>query len=106
MINKDTIDAVVKKLVEVYSPLGIYLFGSYAWGKPNEDSDLDILVIIKDSLDKPHKRIVKGLKSLRSLRIPKDLIVSTKNEFEISSSDKATLFYKIKEEGQKLYEPI
>ena len=104
MIKKDTIDIVITRLVNVYAPIGIYLFGSYAWGKPNEDSDLDLLVIIKESLDKPHKRVIKGLKSLRDLRIPKDLIISTENEFEKSSSYKASIFYKIKEEGKKLYE--
>ncbi len=106
MIKEDTIKTVVQRLVETYSPLGIYLFGSYAWGNPNEDSDLDLLVIVNDSNDKSYRRAVKGFKSLRGLGVPKDLIVSTKEEFDKYSSDKTSIFHKIKEEGRKLYEPI
>ena len=104
MIKEDTIKTVVKRLVEAYSPVGIYLFGSYAWGEPNEDSDIDLLIIVKESEEKPHRRAIKGLKLLRDLRIPKDLIVSTKKEFETYSSNESNFFYKIKEEGKKLYE--
>jgi uncharacterized protein len=103
MIKTDTIEAVVKRLVEVYSPVEIYLFGSYAWGNPNEDSDLDLLIIVQESEDKPHRRAVKGFKSLRDLRVPKDLIVSTKMEFDTLSSDKSSFLYKIRVEGKKLY---
>jgi predicted nucleotidyltransferase len=104
MIKEDTIKIVVQRLVDAYSPLAIYLFGSYAWGNPTEDSDLDLLVIVNESDDKTYRRAVKGFTSLRGLRVPKDLIVSTKNEFEAFSSDKLSIFYKIREEGRKLYE--
>lgn len=47
MINKETIEEVKNRLVKTYNPIAIYLFGSYAWGSPTEDSDLDLLVIIE-----------------------------------------------------------
>jgi predicted nucleotidyltransferase len=105
MIEQKTVDTIIKKLVEVYSPTGIYIFGSYAWGQPTEDSDLDLLVIVKDSEEKSYRRPVKGLLSLKDLKIPKDLIVSTKKEFDKYSSDITSIFYQIKEKGKKIYEP-
>jgi DNA polymerase sigma len=46
MINKRILEEVKEKLIKTYNPLEIYLFGSYAWGCPDEDSDLDLLIII------------------------------------------------------------
>src|SRR5688572_9764124 len=105
MIETETVKTIVNKLVEAYSPIVIYIFGSYAWGKPSEDSDLDLLVVVNESEEKPHRRAVKGLIYLKDLGISKDLIVSTKKEFEKYSSDKTSLFHLIKEKGKKVYEP-
>lgn len=99
------IELVSKRLVEVYSPDRIYLFGSYAWGKPDSDSDLDILVILGETDEKKmHKRILKGRRVLADLEIPKDIVVYTNIEFEQLASQKSSLCYKIKNEGVTLYE--
>ena len=45
MITEAQIQAVVARIVEGYAPDRIILFGSYAYGTPTEDSDLDLLVI-------------------------------------------------------------
>ncbi len=37
---------VKNRLVRAYNPLTIYLFGSYAWGTPTEDSDLDLVIVV------------------------------------------------------------
>jgi len=43
------LDKIVSRLVDTYRPEKIILFGSYAYGKPNADSDLDLLIIKKSS---------------------------------------------------------
>lgn len=103
-MDKQVIRLAVSKLVEVYNPETIFIYGSQAWGKPDENSDLDLLVVVDHSEEKPYKRILKGLKSLRGLRIPKDLTVYTRTEFEDLARDRASLCYKIKREGIKAYE--
>ena len=103
MISKEKIEEVKKRLVEVYNPLAIYIFGSYAWGNPTEDSDLDLLVVVDSSDEKSYKRPVKGHHVLFGLEISKDIIVYTRDEFEKSSNDITTLCYKIKNEGEKVY---
>ena len=45
MITEEQIQAVVQRIVAGYAPDRIILFGSYAYGTPTEDSDLDLLVV-------------------------------------------------------------
>jgi hypothetical protein len=52
------LDAVVRRLVEVYHPERIYLFGSAARGDANRDSDYDVMVIVPD--DAPAERRSSG----------------------------------------------
>lgn len=104
MIDSKTIEIVSQKLIEAYNPVAIYLFGSYAWGEPNENSDLDLIILIKDTDEKPQKRIKPAYVALRGLGIPKDILVYTVEEFEKNSVEPFNLLYKVKNEGVKLYE--
>ena len=45
MIGSDKISEIVNKIASGYKPDKIILFGSYARGNPDEDSDLDLFVI-------------------------------------------------------------
>lgn len=38
---------VTKMIVAQYDPEQIILFGSYAWGKPTKDSDIDLFIVKK-----------------------------------------------------------
>jgi len=103
-MTSQILETVKTKLAEAYKPKLIYLFGSYAWGRPDEQSDLDMLIIVEKSDEKSYKRPRKGLESLSGLKIAKDIIVYTSDEFEELSRDVTTLAHKIKAEGIKLYE--
>ncbi len=59
----------------------IYLFGSYAWGKPNADSDMDFLVIIPESKENPVQRAVRAQRSLRGVKAAVDVLVKIETEF-------------------------
>lgn len=104
MTNKEIIETVKERLIKTYNPKEIYLFGSFAWGKPDEQSDLDLLIVVDRSDEKPYKRAVRGIESLTGLKIAKDIIVYTKEEFERLCNDISTLCYKVRKEGIKLYE--
>lgn len=104
MTNAEIIDTVKTRLVETYKPKVIYLFGSFAWGKPDRQSDLDLIVVVDSSDEHHHKRGIKGSRSLRGLNIAKDILVYTREEFNELSSDVSSLCYKVKNEGIKLYE--
>lgn len=103
MITPEIIEEVKKRLVDVYQPEVIYLFGSYAWGNPDEESDLDLLVVVHASDEKSHKRSIPGRRALWELDIAKDLVVYTKDEFDARITDPTSLLYKIKNNGKVIY---
>ena len=94
---------VVRRLVDEFHPEAIYLFGSHAWGKPTADSDMDLLVIISKSRQKPIQRAVRAQRSLRGVKAAVDVLVKTRKEFERYASVKASLEAQITREGKLLY---
>lgn len=94
---------VIRRLVTEFDPEMIYLFGSHAWGKPDAESDMDLLVIIRKSRQKPIQRAVRAQHSLRGVKAPIDVLVKTRKEFERYVSVKASLEAQIIREGKLLY---
>ena len=103
-MNEKLLTTINQRLQEVYNPLSIYLFGSYAWGVPNKDSDIDLVVVVEKSNKKFYKRAVEGVRVLRGLNIAKDILVYTQDEFISISQDISSLLFKVKNEGVKIYE--
>ncbi len=64
---KKILQLAVEKLVAAYQREIIFLYGSFAWGNPTDDSDLDLLIVVDHSEEKPYKRMLKGLKALSGL---------------------------------------
>jgi len=103
MISQETIQAAVQRLVKAYEPLAIYLLGSYAWGSPNEDDDLNFLLVVESSDVKVYKRGNKAFDALLGLKIPTNVVVFTKQEFDEYSKDATSLTYEAKSRGKILY---
>ena len=103
MINSKIINEVKNRLIKTYSPLAIYIFGSYAWGNPTDDSDLDLLIVVEKSDKKTYTRSLPGQQALFGLGISKDLIIYTKDEFNLYVKDVSTLCYKIEKNGRLIY---
>ncbi|MFH1644008.1 MAG: nucleotidyltransferase domain-containing protein [bacterium] len=103
MISKKLITEIKEKLVSVYDPLEIYLFGSYVWGNPDEESDLDFLIVVSESNEKSYKRAIPASYALKKILAPVDIIVYTKEEFDYKLKQKSTLCFKIQNDGKKLY---
>ena len=85
MIQSDVINEVVTRIVSRFNPDKIILFGSYANGTQNADSDLDLL-IIQDSELPMQKRGFEIRKSLIGTMVPIDLLIYTKSEFDQEKS--------------------
>jgi uncharacterized protein len=64
MISKENITDIARKIADCFNPEKIILFGSYAWGKPDRDSDLDLFVIMEstEKTDKARRIPQAGIK--------------------------------------------
>lgn len=82
-INQIIITEIVERIISTSNPEKIILFGSYAYGSPDKDSDLDLLVIkrTQSKIDE----YLKIRKSLKGIRFPFDIIVITPEEYEFYS---------------------
>lgn len=67
MITEAQIQAVVARIVEGYAPDRIILFGSYAYGTPTGDSDLDLLIIKQNAEVKRTERTERAVAVWRHL---------------------------------------
>lgn len=94
------INNIINQL-KTYQPEKIILFGSYAYGQPNQNSDIDIAVI-KSTKDSFHERQRKARLLIRTT-VPIDIFVFTPEEFKKGS--KSNLFVKeIAKMGKIIYE--
>ncbi len=81
MDKKEIISSIVEKIKVQYQPQMVILFGSYADGSANEDSDIDLL-IIKETEEKHRERSLKVRRILREENslVGMDIIVFTPEE--------------------------
>lgn len=103
MIETKKIDDIVNRIAVKFNPDKIILFGSYASGNPNNDSDVDLLVI-KDSDLPRHKRSFEIQKSLIGSMIPIDILVYTTKEFEQEQNEKSSFLFSVIKTSKILYE--
>lgn len=97
------LDEITRRLVAEFQPERVILFGSHAWGEPTEDSDVDLMVIVPVSNEKPVKRAMRARRSLLSVNVPMDILVKTHQEFERYRHVRASLEHLVAERGRVLY---
>jgi len=105
-------DEVIKKIVDIlvkeYHPDKIILFGSYAYGKPTEDSDIDLLIIKAIDEKRRIDRIVEVRRlvhnSIKRIGIPFSPIVLTKEELYNRLEIGDDFIEEITNKGKVLYE--
>ncbi|GHV93194.1 hypothetical protein AGMMS50268_36970 [Spirochaetia bacterium] len=82
----------------------IFLFGSYAYGTPNRDSDLDLYIVLKD--DPQIREIDAGVQIQlaigRKKSMPVDIIVNKKSTY-LKRKQAPTIERKIAREGIRVY---
>ena len=103
IIPQDLLQEAVRRLVAEFDPEEIYLFGSHAWGTPNEDSDIDLLIIVSASRERSIHRIRRAHRCLSDLDFSKDVFVQTRQEFDRYQHLPVSIQYEILRRGIKLY---
>lgn len=96
-----TLPLAVKRIAETLDPDKIILFGSYAYGNPTPDSDVDLLVVM-DTTAKSADRSWSVSRLMIPRPFPVDILVRTPDEID---PDKQDFFIKeIVSQGRVLYE--
>lgn len=96
------VDAMVRRIVERFHPERVILFGSHARGTAGPDSDLDLLVVMPVRGSKRRKQLEIRL-ALRRFRVPKDIIVTTPEEFAWRKEIPGTIECPAAREGRVMY---
>jgi len=100
---QNELDHITAAIKANTTPESIYLFGSYANGTPNEDSDIDIYVVVPDSETDTIELGANIRMSLsRRKTLPIDLLIGKKSIFE-NRRNRLTLEKVIADEGVKIY---
>ena len=103
MIANEQINDISMKIVENINPEKIILFGSYARGNYNEDSDLDLIIVKKSNLPR-HKRGIEIRRLFYGLLIPMDLKVYTPDEYNAELINKYSFLHSAIKDSKTLYE--
>lgn len=100
----DELRQIVNRIVDAYHPKRVILFGSYAYGSPHADSDLDLL-ILKETDETPRQRRFVVRKLLWQLPIDKAVepLVLTPTELEQRLRRKDQFIQEIIARGRVLY---
>ena|SRR3990167_6112943 len=100
--SQSIINDIVKKIVLNHQPERIVLFGSYAWGTPHPESDIDLLIEKKTDDTRMTARAID--RTLFPRTMPIDIIVSTPQHIRRRKTERDSFISKIFTEGKILYE--
>lgn len=104
-MNKSELESELKKLAskikEITPATKIYLFGSYAYGTPNEDSDIDLCILTNEN-----RRKLEILREIRrnvgDISYPLDILVYRTDEFNERVNNKYIMESKIYKDGVEI----
>ena len=97
-----SIQELTARIVQEFQPERVILFGSYAYGTPTSDSDVDLLVVL------PHegKGTRKAIEILNTInpKIPVDLLVRTPEQLDRRLAWNDFFLQEVMKKGRVLYE--
>lgn len=102
MIDEKTIEGIKEKIVKAVSPEKIILFGSYARGTADAESDIDMVVVWDSDLN-PHKRNLFLSRLFPKRNFSLDIFAFTKDEVEKLKDVAGTILYEAFHNGKVIY---
>ena len=100
--REECVDVAVRRIVDFYDPVRVYLFGSQARGEARLNSDLDFLVVLRD--DSPRRSILEGDVRFPGMPISIDVIPVTERWYRNHENCWASIAGIVYEEGKLMYE--
>lgn len=101
-VSEELLKEVARRIVGALDPEQVILFGSYAGGTPDADSDVDLLVIMETDLP-PAQRALAVCRLLRPRPFPVDIVVKTPAEIDAALATRDPFVSAIVDTGRVLY---
>ncbi|OGI12332.1 MAG: hypothetical protein A2Y40_00900 [Candidatus Margulisbacteria bacterium GWF2_35_9] len=101
MLTKQKIAEIIEHIKNKANPKAMYMFGSYAYGQPHEDSDLDLLVVNAKVINK-RKELYNMVKDLISPDYSLDVLLLSEEEFNNKKNEGWLVMKEILEKGISL----
>jgi uncharacterized protein len=100
--HPEELDRVVRRLIQAFQPVSIYLFGSRARGDASDDSDYDLMLVLADDKAPPHSRQAVW-DTARSDRIDANPFLTRAEAFSWRRHEVGTLEYEVQVDGIRLH---
>jgi uncharacterized protein len=101
MVELEDIQKLTERIARAYRPERIILFGSYAYGSPGEESDVDLLVVLPFQ-GKGSRKAAEILTQVRP-SFPVDIIVRTPAQVQQRIAQNDFFMREIVEKGRVLF---
>jgi predicted nucleotidyltransferase len=105
MISMPHIQRYCDAIAAAFQPAKIILFGSYAYGKPTADSDVDVMVVMPKGRKATLDTAVK-IREKVPADFPVDVLVRGENEFARRLRDRDMFTEQITQKGKVMYEAV
>ncbi|MBN1287344.1 MAG: HEPN domain-containing protein [Anaerolineae bacterium] len=102
-VTEERLHEIVVRIVANCAPEQIVLFGSYAYGSPTPDSDVDLLVIMESDIESRMERTAQVGKLFPARPFPMDILVYTPQELEEQRDRFNPFLYEVLKKGRVLY---
>ena len=102
MVDMTKIKDLSSRIAREFNPRRIILFGSHAYGHPDRDSDVDLLIILQFK-GKPVRKAIE-IRNRINPQIPVDIIVRTPEQVAKRIAENDFFLREVVENGQTLYE--
>jgi len=102
MVDVSTIQKMGSKIGAEFGPETVVLFGSYAYGEPSADSDIDLLVIVPQ--DQADSHLAAQIRLALPSRYPIDVIAQSQQRIHERLAQNDVFFSEIMNKGRILYE--
>jgi len=102
MFDYGIVNEIVERIVSDFDPQMIVIFGSVANRTANDDSDLDLFVVMDTELSY-YKRAPVILRRLLDVPISMDILVVTPEEYEANKDNEVSFMSEILRTGEVAY---
>ena len=103
-LNRETIQAITQLIVERFEPEQIIMFGSCARGDTDENSDLDLLIVLRPGVEPPRRGNPIHAAIADHFLLPVDVLIRPADVVAKYRQDPNSMISRMLEDSEVLYD--